>query len=401
MNVRVIDIRNIEEAKARIKSIGADEYSVPLMAKKAVLKALLIEKLDNRAANFIKQDMLSIGGEAAVSREVGNLKRGSSSLLVTGTLKQLEALCDKIQFQPFGLKETAKGIKKALLNDGKRDFLLKFGPKGKSIKLGKTPAVMGVLNVTPDSFSDGGKYLDSSFALDRAYKMAEDGADMIDIGGESTRPGAGKVSAAEELARVIPVIKKLSRKINIPISIDTYKPEVATAAIDAGAGMINDVTGMRSGGRKMAALAAKHKLPVVLMHMQGTPRTMQKSPRYNNVIAEILDFFEERIAFAADNGIDPENIVIDPGIGFGKTLADNILILRQLREFKALGRPVMIGTSRKSFIGRLTGIEEPTERLSGSLASIIWCAVNGADILRVHDVKDTVNAVKVIQTIQK
>jgi len=245
---------------------------------------------------------------------------------------------------------------------------------------------MGILNVTPDSFSDGGRYLKPADALAQAEKMAEEGADIIDIGGESTRPFAQPVSVEEEIKRVIPVIRMVRKKIKIPISIDTYKSEVARAALEEGADIINDISALRMDSR-MGALVASRKVPVVLMHMQGTPRDMQKNPRYRNVISDIRDFLRERIERAREYGIKEERIIIDPGIGFGKTVRHNLQIIRNLKEFKKLGRPLLVGPSRKSFIGKILNLEV-RDRLEGTAAAVALCVWNGADIIRVHDVRE-------------
>ncbi len=252
--------------------------------------------------------------------------------------------------------------------------------------------LMGVINVTPDSFSDGGRFYDKEAAIARGFELFEEGADILDIGGESTRPGAEPISIEEELARVVPVIEALSQSIEIPISIDTYKAEVAHAALDAGASIINDISALRFD-RDMANLAAERECPIILMHMQGTPRDMQISPHYVDVVDETLEFLKERADFAIDAGISEENIWLDPGIGFGKrqdgALDDNMTILANLSSFVSMGFPVVVGTSRKSFIGRALGGLPPDERLFGSLASFAWSALSGIDILRVHDVKQT------------
>ncbi len=255
---------------------------------------------------------------------------------------------------------------------------------------------MGILNVTPDSFYDGGRYASAEDALSLARRMAEDGADIIDVGGESTRPGSEPVPPREEIRRVVPLIKKLSAELTISISIDSYKPEVVAKAIDAGASMVNDVNGLRSPG--MAELVASSKLPVVVMHMQGSPKIMQEKPHYKDVVAEITAFFRERIAYALDSGIAARQIILDPGVGFGKTLEHNLEILRNIGEFKKLGFPVLIGSSRKSFLGALLDLP-PEKRLEGSLASAVLAASQKADIVRVHDVAETVRALKVADAI--
>ncbi len=253
--------------------------------------------------------------------------------------------------------------------------------------------VMGVLNVTPDSFSDGGQFFDAAKAVERGLRMAADGAAIIDVGGESTRPGSASVSADEQIERVVPVIKALCEKIDVPISIDTYKLEAAKAALEAGAGMINDITALSD--ERMAELAAKHDMPVVLMHMRGTPATMQTEPKYEDVVGEVLQFLLERAKRAEDFGIAKNMIFIDPGIGFGKTLEHNLLLLRNINKFVAAGYRVLVGTSRKNFIGKLTDREKPSERIFGTAATVALCAAAGVSIVRVHDVAEMVDVVKV------
>jgi len=253
--------------------------------------------------------------------------------------------------------------------------------------------VMGVLNVTPDSFSDGGQFFDSGRAVERGLQMAADGAAIIDVGGESTRPGSAPVSDDEQIERVVPVIKALCKKIDVPISIDTYKLEVAKAALEAGAAMINDITALSD--ERMAELAAEHDVPVVLMHMQGTPAIMQIEPKYEDVVSEVLQFLLERAKRAEDAGIDRKKIFIDPGIGFGKTLEHNLLLLRDIDKFVAAGYRVLVGTSRKSFIAKLTGKEKPGERIFGTAATVALCAATGVSIVRVHDVAEMVDVIKV------
>ncbi len=255
------------------------------------------------------------------------------------------------------------------------------------------PRVMGIVNVTPDSFSDGGAFADADAAVAHALKLAEAGADLLDIGGESTRPGARQVSLEEELARVIPVIEKLAKATSLPISIDTSKPEVMRAAVAAGAGMINDVRALRGEGAMEAAAALG--VPVCLMHMQGEPGNMQAEPHYDDVVGEVHSFLAQRIFACEMGGIPKKNIVIDPGFGFGKTSAHNLQLLAQLRRFVELGVPVLAGLSRKRTIGEITGREIAADRVHGSVAAALIAAQNGAMILRVHDVAATADALKV------
>ncbi|MEE4330503.1 MAG: dihydropteroate synthase [Wenzhouxiangella sp.] len=254
---------------------------------------------------------------------------------------------------------------------------------------------MGIVNVTPDSFSDGGRFQRPDAAVEHALALVEQGADLLDIGGESTRPGAEAVALDEELERVIPVIEALSRATGTPISVDTSKAEVMVAAAAAGASMINDVNALRGDGALEAT--AGLTLPVCLMHMQGQPRTMQAAPRYTDVVLDVSEFLRSRIADCRDAGIDEERLIIDPGYGFGKTLEHNLTLLRRQNELLSIGPPLLIGISRKSMLGALTGRDSAADRLSASLAAAVIAAERGASILRVHDVAETVDALRIFE----
>ena len=268
--------------------------------------------------------------------------------------------------------------------------------KGK-LQIGGNAIIMGIVNITPDSFSNDGFNNDIDGVLRHAVELVNDGANIIDIGGESTRPNATQITEEEEIKRVIPVIKELSQIINIPISIDTYKAKVAAKALDAGAQIINDVSAL-SADKEMVNVAAANDVPIVLMHMKGNPQTMQKSPDYNDVITEIITFFQETIRNAVRCGIDKNNIIIDPGIGFGKKVHHNLEILNRLRDFKTIGSPILVGSSRKSFIGKITN-KPADQRLLGSLATVAIAITHGANIVRVHDVKETSETVKICNAI--
>jgi len=260
------------------------------------------------------------------------------------------------------------------------------------------PLVMGVVNITPDSFSDGGRYLDPNAAITHAHKLVEQGADLLDLGAESSRPGAAAVvSASEELRRLLPVLRGL-RDVSIPLSVDTMKPEVMRAALAEGATMINDINALRAEGA-VAALAASDAA-VCLMHMQGIPGTMQQNPRYDDVVAEVGAFLQDRLATVRAAGIASERVVVDPGFGFGKTLEHNLELLRHLRQFDALGVPLLAGWSRKSSLGAITG-KPAGERLAASIAAALIAAQNGAAILRVHDVAETCDALRVLAAVEK
>jgi dihydropteroate synthase len=260
--------------------------------------------------------------------------------------------------------------------------------------------IMGILNVTPDSFSDGGLYFKESDAIKRALQIAEEGADIIDIGGESTRPGSEPISLEEEIRRTIPVIKALNKEINIPISIDTYKSEVARRALDAGASIVNDISGLRFDPN-MADVVSEYKVPVIIMHIKGTPKDMQKNPVYEALIPEIMDYLRESILIANSAGVEDDKIIIDPGIGFGKTFEHNLEIIKNLNEFTLLQKPLLIGPSRKAFIGKILGDAPPEERFEGTAAVVAISIMNGANIVRVHDVKNMVKVVRVADAIKR
>ncbi|KAA0012367.1 MAG: dihydropteroate synthase [Thermoplasmata archaeon] len=281
---------------------------------------------------------------------------------------------------------------------------MKIGKK--VFRWGERTYIMGVLNVTPDSFSDGGRYLDPERAVERALEMQAQGADIIDVGGESTRPGSERIGADEELKRVKPVLEEICDKLSVPVSIDTYKSEVAEAAIRAGAAMINDISALRFDSG-MVNVVKEYDVPVVLMHMKGTPKGMQENPHYDDVMHEIISFLHERKEFAVNNGIDGEKIILDPGIGFGKRtgkgIEDNCEIIGRLRELKVLGSPILVGPSRKTFIGNVCSDDDkplPVDRrIEGTLAAVALSAVNGADIVRVHDVAEARRCLKLVDSI--
>lgn len=263
------------------------------------------------------------------------------------------------------------------------------------------PAVMGILNVTPDSFSDGGDYFSIQRAEQHAIEMQSDGAAIIDVGGESTRPGADAVDVQQELERVIPVIEKITGKLDIPVSIDTSKPEVMREAVLAGASMINDVMALQQPNAQETVASLDDSIAVCLMHMQGQPRTMQKNPEYDDVVSEVIEFLQERVAASQRAGISKKQLLIDPGFGFGKTLQHNIKLLAQLERFLALDLPVLVGVSRKSMIGALLNNAPTDQRIIGSVAAAVMAMERGAQIIRVHDVKQTVEALTVAHAVLK
>jgi dihydropteroate synthase len=264
---------------------------------------------------------------------------------------------------------------------------------------GPGPVVVGILNVTPDSFSDGGGFLDPEAAAEQAATMLDEGADMLDVGGESTRPGSHPISQEEEIRRVVPVLKRiLSARPEAVISIDTYRSGTATAALEAGASLVNDVTALR-GDPRMAYVIQEAACPVILMHMQGEPKTMQKEPHYEDVVGEVRDFLAERAEYAVTAGVRSENVIVDPGIGFGKNLEHNLALLRNLDAVVDLGFPVLIGASRKRFIERITGVQEARDRVSGTVATTVLAYEQGATFFRVHDVRANREALAVAEAV--
>lgn len=393
--VRCLEIASIESSRSEMEKIGVDPAGVSIMAPKQLHYNLKLEGLKPVQANILKQDMLSIGGEAAVARGAASCSVAFSDALVSGTLRQFETLIDKLKGQSLGLGEAAESMRRAI--DNRALSVYKLKSKRGPLTIGPATLIMGILNVTPDSFSDGGRFMDPGMALERALEMASEGADWIDIGGESTRPGAEPVDAAEELKRVVPVIEALALR-GLTVSIDTTKASVAEAAIGAGASIVNDVSAL-SLDPGMAGVVAKLGVPLILMHMRGTPKTMQLDTSYGDLMSEVYGYLHSRVEFAAEMGIDPESIIVDPGLGFGKSVEGNFELLGRLREFKSLGRPVLAGPSRKSFIGKTLGLTGTEERLAGTIAACVLAVANGAAILRVHDVKEVRRAAAIADAV--
>lgn len=375
--------------------LGVDAYGIAIMAPKALGYCIRVNEISVLWANILKQEMLSLGGDAALARDVLTGRKTPTDCLLIGNLAQFNRLNEKLKQQPFGLKHFADELRSALANYQKDAFTVGLGRH--RLRLGERTRIMGVVNLTPDSFSaDGLSPKDDIVAFVR--KMVTDGADIIDVGGESSRPGAKKISVKEEIARTIPVIRQLAKKVKAPLSIDTCKPEVARAALDNGACLINDITGLRDP--RMAKVAARAQAAVVIMHMQGTPSSMQKAPRYGSLFDELLGFFRQSIDRAQQAGVRTEKIILDPGIGFGKTHEHNLALIRGLREFKVLGRPLLVGLSRKSFLGTILGEPVPGKRVTGSVAASVIAAQQGAHIVRVHDVKETRQALEVADALR-
>ena len=401
--IRALNIKNRQEGLKEFEKIGATPAGSRIMVEKIFPVSLKIRGIGPVAANILKQEMLARGGDVVTSRNTlikacGKTGEDSKTdVIIQGTLNDIKSLIDKIAEQPFGLRGLAGELKDYLdrLDKIAKRAGLAIGEK--KFNPDEDIIIMGILNVTPDSFYDGGHYFEKDKAFRRVETIAGEGAQIIDVGGMSTRPGSLPVSFEEEIDRIIPIIKYIKKNFDVLISADTYRSEVARRAIDAGAHIINDISGL-SMDKNMAGVIAEGGVSVIIMHIKGTPENMQKNPEYENVIDEIYGYLEDRTDMAVNSGIKPEKIIIDPGIGFGKTLEHNLEIINKISEFKVLGYPVMIGASRKSFIGGILDLPVG-ERLEGSLAAAVYSVINGADILRVHDVGETVRAVKVARSI--
>lgn len=395
MNVRILSPSSI---KQEFQKIDVHPEGIVLMEPKTRHYCIKISGLNIKQANVLKQESLAVGADTAVPYSVLNLEDKKVDVILMANFKQCIRLAEKLKKQFFNLKKLAENIFEAIENyenPGSR-----FSISGKTIRI-KDFMIMGIINVTPDSFSDGGKYFnDISAAVDTAVKMEEEGASIIDIGGESSRPKARAIDEKEEIKRVLPVIKAVRKKVKCLISCDTSRAKVAEIVLQEGVEIINDVYALRRDER-LCKVVEKHGCGIVLMHMKGTPETMQENPYYDDVIGEICEFFKERIEFATKIGIEKKKIIIDPGIGFGKRLIDNLEIIYRLRELTCFGLPILLGTSRKSFIGKLAGDIPPQQRLPGTIASCVAGYLGGAKIFRVHDVKETHQALKVISGITR
>lgn len=384
VNARIIYIDDMHKAQEEIRRIGVDASSIPWLSPKALFITMKLENISTYAANIIKQEMLGKGGDAAVNRGVANFSVESSDVLLMGTYGQYKRLVYKLGMQSGSLKKIADEIQRLLegLNQGKP----KHFECGKyRLPMEEKTYVMGILNVTPDSFSDGGKYIKLDNAMKRAKDMVEHGADIIDIGGESTRSGHQPVDVFEEINRVVPVIERLSKELNVPVSVDTSKALVAEKAIEAGACIVNDVWGLQRDPA-IADVISKNGAGVIMMHNSD-------SKEYRDIMGDIIRFLRKSIEIAEKAGITRENMVVDPGIGFGKNLEHNLEVMRRLKELGTLNLPVLLGTSRKSMIGNV--LELPVnERLEGTAATITLGISNGVDIVRVHDVKEMTRVVR-------
>ncbi|HOJ52324.1 MAG TPA: dihydropteroate synthase [Syntrophales bacterium] len=396
-DLRIVTPLGESESRALLSSIGVDPYGIEAMVPKMRHVNILVKKVPCRDGNIIKQEMLALGGDAAVSRGTVGCTDRETDVLIMGTEKQIRRFIEKMKRQPGHLKMLADTMMEALCRYETEEYIWQTARR--EILLGKRTLIMGILNCTPDSFSDGGKYREKNRAIERAFEMVEEGADLVDVGGESSRPGADPVTAEEEMRRTIPVIEEMADRLPVPISIDTTKASVARAALEAGAEIVNDISALTLD-EEMVKVVAEKKAGVVLMHMRGRPQTMQAGEiTYEDVVGDIVSYLRARFEVLRRAGIDPEQVACDPGIGFGKTVEHNYTLLRRLLEFRVLGRPIVIGVSRKSLIGAVTG-EGPEGRLEGTAAAVTAAVLGGAAIVRVHDVKEMKKVVAVADAVR-
>jgi len=381
MQVFPINLNNNEYLHL-MNVLQVSNSGISIMQGRFSVKTFIITDISTPAANVVKQHVLALGGEAAVPAYSVNCSQPKCDLVFAVREDKLPQLLEKFNSQCWKLPEVSRTIKNMMQSSPP---WFSFGHN--SINTQK-PLVMGILNVTPDSFSDGGRYNTVDSATIRVEEMIKEGVDIVDVGGESTRPGAEPVSVEEESERIVPVIAEIKKRFpNIPVSVDTTKSEVAAKAIDVGADIINDISGL-SFDNSMAELCAQKNVPVIIMHIKETPKTMQIAPSYNKLLPEMIESLQEKVEHALQNGIKKEKIIIDPGIGFGKSPQHNLFIVKHLEAFQIFGMPILAGVSRKSIIGVITGRNDPSERIIGTSVLNTLCIEKGVAIIRVHDVRE-------------
>lgn len=391
---RVLRVVGYREAARLLAALGVPDRELEHLRDHVLYRLVQVGPVHNIMARRIRRHFSHIGGEAAIP-EGAYSDQGECEIILMGRLDQFDQLCRRLELLDPELKSVGAVLRDALERDtGLRgDFIA----RDRRIPTGTATKVMGILNVTPDSFSDGGQFYDKKSAIEHALQMWKEGADVIDVGGASSRPGADPIPPEEQKRRIIPVIEELASKADVAISVDTTSAEVAAAALEAGAHIVNDISAMREDP-EMLDLVVESGAGVVLMHMRGTPKTMQELTDYRDLQSEVWKFLAERSVWAMSKGVRRESIAIDPGIGFAKTPEQNLTILRRLGEFRSLGLPVVVGPSRKSFIGKILDLPVE-ERLEGTAAAVAWAVFQGAWMVRVHDVKPISRVCKLVDAI--
>ncbi len=396
--VKLLRINSIERARKELEAVGIDRAAIPIMEGKSICYAVKVKNCKFFHANVVKQEALALGIDCAVHKGVITAKTEFTDCLILGDLKRLYKLSEKLNSQNFKfLRELSKEIKEALDNAIFKTPVFRF--KDKLVEFKDNFMIMGILNITPDSFSDGGDFFSLDRALFRVEEMIEEGADIVDIGGESTRPFSEPVGVDEELSRVLPVVEAIKKRFpDILVSVDTYKAKVAEEVLKRGVEIINDISGL-GFDEALGDVLARSDCGVIEMHIKGTPKNMQENPHYDDLIGDINSRFGEVLDKLDRFGVERSRVVLDPGIGFGKKLNHNLEILNNVESFKVWGRPILVGTSRKSFIGNITGVKEPKNRLSGTVSSNVLAYTKGARLFRVHDVRANREALAVAQAI--
>ncbi len=399
MKIELRNFDSLDEIKKELYDIGVDKAAVDIMDKKADMLVFRVYNCKFYHANLLKQEALSLGIDCAVEKNTITAETQTSDCLIFGDIRRLLFLSEKLERQAFEfLRKLGIKLKIYINNLTSNKLIFKYGKH--TVDLKTKFLIMGILNVTPDSFSDGGLYNNIDLALQRTEKMIEEHADIIDIGGESTKPGSEPVSLDEELKRVIPIVEAIKKHFDITLSVDTYKSKVGKDALSAGCDIINDISGLNFD-EKMVDILKKSSCGIIAMHIKGTPKDMQKNPKYEHLICEINDYFSDILHKAKINNIDEQRIVFDPGIGFGKTFDNNYSILKNIKSFGIWARPILIGTSLKSFIGHTLNTKNPKDRLFGTISSNVVSFINGARIFRVRNVKEHYEALKTAESIIK
>ncbi len=400
MNLYLLDKMTEQELLDQIDRIGADRRSLPYFTAKKETLLFFVKEIDVRAANALKQEMLSRGGDVIVHRSTIDCGIPATDALLIGTPGQYARLLEKLESMPYwGLDEFRLALSEALSNSRKCRWDIPL-PGDRKLTLGGRTKIMGIVNVTGDSFFEGSRRLEPNEAIRSALAQFEEGADIVDIGGESTRPGALDLDPREEIERVVPVLKEIRRILpDCVLSVDTRKAVVAQAAVEAGADIVNDVSGLRYDP-EMPATLSRLQVPVILMHSRETPRTMQENPSYGDVVGEVRQELEKSLKNAVNEGIREEAVILDPGLGFAKNPCHNLSLLKHSKAFSTLGRPLLIGHSRKSTIGHVLSLPSPADRLEGTLALTALCAWQGVSLVRVHDVRENSRVIQMIDAVR-
>jgi dihydropteroate synthase len=393
-NAHPIAISSANDLKRHLSEIDVTDDEIERISDMFLHCTLKLERVDTRAANLMKTSIESLGGALAMRKEAHEFTVRETDVVISGSRHALRLLATRLKGEPFGLNVIAGEIA-ACITSGAR--IMSWGSR--TLDFTCKTYVMGILNCTPDSFFPESRVVTIKDAMKAGREMIAAGVDIIDVGGESTRPGSDSVDLDEEVRRVIPVVQSLRAESDVIISVDTRKKDVAERALDAGADIINDISGLRHN-EELARLVARRKVPIVLMHIRGTPKTMQRHALYKNTISEILRELQPSVTAALSAGIDSSMIIVDPGIGFGKRIQDNLRIIKELASLKSLDFPILIGLSRKSFIGEI--LDKPVEeRLIGTITANTLAIINGANIIRVHDVGHAVEMVKIIESVRR